>query len=75
MLYEEYVQKKYIHICVFLQQIKKMREEVKNLVLDNDKDEKEKNSLVTAQNSNGDSYFDSYDHFSIHHEMLTVNLK
>lgn len=56
------------------QQIDEMTEKARKLVLDDDSDEN--NTVVSSGNSNCNvdkSYFNTYSHFAIHHEMLTVN--
>lgn len=53
-----------------------MKEKAQKLILGEDLDERgvEKNTLVNAHNPNVDEgYFNTYSHFAIHHEMLTVS--
>lgn len=54
--------------------MEEMKEKAQKLILGDDLDEKEKNALVNAHNPNADEgYFNTYSHFAIHHEMLTVS--
>lgn len=51
-----------------------MTEKAQKLVLDNDLD---KNTFSSSENSNCNvdkGYFNTYSHFAIHHEMLTVSI-
>lgn len=50
-----------------------MTEKARKLVFDDDIDE---NNITTSRNSNCNvdkGYFNTYSHFAIHHEMLTVS--
>lgn len=54
--------------------MEEMKEKAQKLILGDDLDEKEKNVLTNAHNLNADEgYFNTYSHFAIHHEMLTVS--
>lgn len=56
------------------QQIDEMTEKARKLVLDDDLDEN--NTVNPSGNSNCNvdkGYFNTYSHFAIHHEMLTVS--
>lgn len=56
--------------------MEEMREKAQKLILGDDLDGKEKGTLVSAHNPNVDEgYFNTYSHFAIHHEMLTVSCK
>ena len=58
------------------QQIDEMTEKARKLVLDDDADEN--NTVVPSGNSNCNvdkSYFNTYSHFAIHHEMLTDKIR
>jgi len=51
--------------------MEEMKEKAQKLILGDDLDEREK----SVHNSNADEdYFNTYSHFAIHHEMLTVSL-
>lgn len=55
--------------------MEEMKEKAQKLILGDDLDGKEKNTLANAHNPNVDEgYFNTYSHFAIHHEMLTVSL-
>lgn len=54
--------------------MEEMKEKAQKLILGDDLDGNEKNTLVSAHNPNVDEgYFNTYSHFAIHHEMLTVS--
>lgn len=54
--------------------MEEMREKAQKLILGDDLEGKEKSTLVSAHNPNVDEgYFNTYSHFAIHHEMLTVS--
>lgn len=54
--------------------MEEMKEKAHKLILGDDFDGKEKSIPVNAINPNIDKgYFNTYSHFAIHHEMLTVN--
>lgn len=54
--------------------MEEMREKAQKLILGDDLERKEKSILVSAHNPNVDEgYFNTYSHFAIHHEMLTVS--
>lgn len=53
--------------------MEEMKEKAQKLILGDDLDEKEKNVSVNASNAD-EGYFNTYSHFAIHHEMLTVSL-
>lgn len=56
--------------------MEEMKEKVQKLILGDDLDEKEKNVPVNPRNLNADEgYFNTYSHFAIHHEMLTVSFE
>lgn len=56
--------------------MEEMREKARTLILGDDSEGKEKSTLVSAHNPNVDEgYFNTYSHFAIHHEMLTVSYK
>ncbi|KAL6437939.1 hypothetical protein ACFW04_004325 [Cataglyphis niger] len=58
------------------QQMEEMKEKAQKLILGDDLDGKEKNTLVNAHNPNVDEgYFNTYSHFAIHHEMLTDKVR
>lgn len=52
--------------------MEEMREKVQKFILNDDLNGKEKNTLVNAHNPD-EGYFNTYSHFAIHHEMLTVS--
>ncbi|XP_058807025.1 protein arginine N-methyltransferase 3 isoform X2 [Phymastichus coffea] len=55
------------------QQIEEMTKKVQKLVFDEDDSSKPKDRCVKKVSSNSDQgYFNTYSHFAIHHEMLTV---
>lgn len=55
--------------------MEEMTEKAQKLILGDDLDGKE-NTIVNANNSNADEgYFNTYSHFAIHHEMLTVSFE
>lgn len=54
--------------------MEEMKEKAHKLILGDDLDGKEKSTPVIAHNPNIDKgYFNTYSHFAIHHEMLTVS--
>lgn len=55
--------------------MEEMKEKAQKLILGDDMDGKEESTLVDTQNNtNVDAgYFNTYSHFAIHHEMLTVS--
>lgn len=56
--------------------MEEMKEKAQKLILGDDLDEREKNAPVNAHNPNADEgYFNTYSHFAIHHEMLTVSFE
>lgn len=53
--------------------MEEMKEKAQKLILGDDLDEKE-NALINTHNPNVDKgYFNTYSHFAIHHEMLSVS--
>ena len=55
--------------------MKETKEKARKLILGDDL-EKEEKGLVNAHNPNIDEgYFNTYSHFAIHHEMLTVSFQ
>lgn len=52
--------------------MEEMKEKAQKLILGDDLDEKEKNVPVNASNVD-EGYFNTYSHFAIHHEMLSVS--
>ncbi|KMQ92808.1 protein arginine n-methyltransferase 3-like protein [Lasius niger] len=58
------------------QKMEEMKEKAQKLILGDDLDGNEKNTLVSAHNPNVDEgYFNTYSHFAIHHEMLTDKVR
>ncbi|XP_011865851.1 PREDICTED: protein arginine N-methyltransferase 1 [Vollenhovia emeryi] len=59
------------------QQMEEMKEKAQKLILGDDLDEKEKSVVsVNAHNPSADEgYFNTYNHFAIHHEMLTDKVR
>ncbi|XP_011648340.1 protein arginine N-methyltransferase 3 isoform X3 [Pogonomyrmex barbatus] len=55
------------------QQMEEMKEKAQKLILGDDLDEKEKNTPVNVHNDKG--YFNTYNHFAIHHEMLSDKVR
>jgi len=54
--------------------MEEIKENAKQIILGNDLNGEEE-SPINANNSNTDEgYFNTYNHFAIHHEMLTVSL-
>lgn len=53
------------------QQIEEMQKKVQNLIIEDDVDIP-KRLLNSTGVLNDDGYFNTYSHFAIHHEMLTV---
>lgn len=51
--------------------MEEMKEKAQKLILGDDLDEKEKNVPINVSNDEG--YFNTYSHFAIHHEMLSVS--
>lgn len=56
-----------------LQQMEEMKEKEQKLILGDDLYGKEKNNAHDRSINEG--YFNTYSHFAIHHEMLTVSYK
>lgn len=56
---------------ILFQQIEEMQKKIQNIIIDDDVDTP-KRQLNNKGVINDEGYFNTYSHFAIHHEMLTV---